>query len=198
MIKLEQLKNTTPYTIKSYSKNEVLYHEGDEIDSVGIVLEGLLDISSSTIDGFSFEIHQVNEGDMFGDNLIILGKHTLLGKIEAIRESKVLFISSEDFKKCLLNNNEFLKEYLKITALRNVDNQYRIKLLSQPSIREKILFYLKEEIRKNHSKIVKLSITKEKLAELLSTNRPSLSRELMRMKKDGLITYSKKEIIYIK
>ena len=55
----------------------------------------------------------------------------------------------------------------------------------------------KEEIRKTGSNKVILNMTKEELASMMSLNRPSLSRELMRMKKEGLIDYDKNSITYL-
>ena len=40
-------------------------------------------------------------------------------------------------------------------------------------------------------------MTKEELASMMSLNRPSLSRELMRMKREGLIDYDKNSITYL-
>ena len=76
----------------------------------------------------------------------------------------------------------------------NIEKTYKIKLLGQPSIREKIFFFLKEEIKKTGSNTVKLHMSKEELASMMSLNRPSLSRELMRMRDEGLIEYDRNSI----
>ena len=41
---------------------------------------------------------------------------------------------------------------------------------------------------------IKLKMTKEKIAESLGITRPSLSRELINMKNEGLIDYSRNHI----
>ena len=114
-----------------------------------------------------------------------------------MEETEIILIKKDDFKVLLESNKEFLNNYLKHIAKINIEKTYKIKLLGQPSIREKIFFYLKEEIRKTGSNKVILNMTKEELASMMSLNRPSLSRELMRMKKEGLIDYDKNSITYL-
>ena len=68
---------------------------------------------------------------------------------------------------------------------------FKSKLLSQDSVRDKILFYLYQEKRLQKSNIIELKMSKEELANLLFMQRPSLSRELIKMKQDGLIDYDR-------
>ncbi len=46
----------------------------------------------------------------------------------------------------------------------------------------------------NENSVVELRMNREQLADFLGVARPSLSRELMRMQKDGLIEVSRKTI----
>ncbi|MCB9498627.1 MAG: Crp/Fnr family transcriptional regulator [Bacillales bacterium] len=201
MVEIDLLKDViinVPYKNICFKKNQDIYLEGDIIEEIGIVISGSVLITSSTIDGFSFEIQRIEKGEIFADSLAILSKKILPGSIKAEENSEIMFINNKDFLKLLLVNNIFLMNYLKYISLRNVSHQYRIKLLGQPSIKEKILFYLKEEMKKSKSKVIYLNMTKEKLALFLGLNRPSLSRELQRMKSEGLIDYDLHKIVYLK
>jgi len=192
---LENININVKHEIKEYRNDEILYYEGDELNRVGIVLNGYVSIYNTTLDGFSYEINRIEKGNIFGNAIAFLDNKKVPSSIKVIKNSKILFINFEDFKLLLLNNKEFLFNYLKYESYRNSYLQYKVKLLGQPSLREKIIFYLEEEMKKQNKKIVTLNMTKEKLSLVLSTNRPSLSRELIRMKNDGLIDYNKYEII---
>ncbi len=65
------------------------------------------------------------------------------------------------------------------------------KLLSQDTIRDKILFYLYQQKQIQFSDKIKLNMTKEELANLLFIQRPSLSRELIKMRDEGLIDFDR-------
>ncbi len=71
----------------------------------------------------------------------------------------------------------------------------RLELISESSIRKKISSYLLNEVNKKETNTVYLSFSKTKLASLLNIQRPSLSRELKRMKEDGLLRYDREKII---
>jgi len=191
---LNNVELNVKYRIVDFDNEEILFNEGDTLTDIGIILKGSVTISTITLDGFSFEISKIVKGDVFGNALALIDNPILKGTVKVNQNTKILFIKITDFKFLLLNNQTFLINYLKYEAYKNMYLQYKVKLLGQPSIREKILFYLKEEIKKTGSNIVYLNMSKEKLSNILSVNRPSLSRELIRMKEDGLITYDKYKI----
>ena len=70
----------------------------------------------------------------------------------------------------------------------------RIKFYSKKTIRESLLNYLETERRRQKSNKILLNITKKELAEKLGFQRTSLSRELAKMKKDGIIEFDKNSI----
>ena len=69
-----------------------------------------------------------------------------------------------------------------------------MKLASQKSLRDKILFYLANYAKENNTKIIPIK-SKELLANILNVPRPSLSRELINLKKDGIIEFDRTKII---
>lgn len=73
--------------------------------------------------------------------------------------------------------------------------QNKIKVLSQKTVREKVLFYIKNEIKRTNSMTIYIN-SKEELAKIINIPRPTLSRELILLKNDGYIDYDKKTITY--
>lgn len=68
----------------------------------------------------------------------------------------------------------------------------KLNLLTLPTARTKILYYLSNEARKKCSKYFTLDFNITELAQYLNLNRSSLSRELSKLKKEGLIDYHNK------
>lgn len=66
-------------------------------------------------------------------------------------------------------------------------------MLSSGSLKKRISAYLLDSC--DASGVVHLAMNREQLADYLNTERPSLSRELMKMQRDGLVTAGRKEII---
>ena len=68
----------------------------------------------------------------------------------------------------------------------------RIHIMSQKSIRDKLKLMLAQFSTDGKSAV--LSMNRQELADYLGVERSALSREMARMKKEGLIDYRKNEI----
>ena len=88
------------------------------------------------------------------------------------------------------DNHDFLKSYLEYVSDHTVILGDRIKHYVNRTIRESIISYLDYERKKQNSNIIKLNMTKKALAERIGVQRTSLSRELAKMREDGLIEYT--------
>ena len=94
----------------------------------------------------------------------------------------------------MFKDQTFLLNFLSIVAKKSTDLRNRLKLLSHKSIEERILFYLDSERKKLKTNRIPVK-SKESLAQLLNIPRPSLSRELIRLKEKGIIDYNRYYII---
>ena len=81
---------------------------------------------------------------------------------------------------------------LRQTAAANLTQGRRIHVMSQKSIRDKLLLFLKQN-REERTDVL-LTMNRQELADYLGTERSALSREMARMKKEGLIDYCRNEI----
>jgi len=59
------------------------------------------------------------------------------------------------------------------------------------SIRQKLCDYFITLYKQQKNKTLRVPVNRQKLADLLGVQRPSLSRELIHMKEEGLIDYDK-------
>lgn len=185
------------YTLRDLDKDSIIYHEDQECSNVGIVLEGRVNISKMNIDGSSMTIKTMGIGDSFGDALLFSSYRSCHSTIITADPSKVLFISSEDILHICELDEVFLRNFL-----RSLSNNIRllnkkIRILSYPSVRERLICFLLEEYKTQKSKYITLDLTREELGDLLAVARPSISRELSKMEKDGLITVKGREISII-
>ena len=90
-----------------------------------------------------------------------------------------------------------LENYLTLTSIKNTKLRNTLKLYSQKSITDRIMFYLLSEQKKLNSNIIPIN-GKESLAKLLNIPRPSLSRELINLKNKGILDFDKYSITLIR
>ena len=70
----------------------------------------------------------------------------------------------------------------------------KIKSISFKSIRQKIINYILNEVKEQKSNSIVLRNTKEEIAAILGIPRPSLSRELIKLRDMNYIEFDRKEI----
>ena len=78
-----------------------------------------------------------------------------------------------------------------IIADKNRDLIRKIEVISKRTIREKLLAYLSSQAQTQNSRYFEIPLGRTELAEYLCVDRSALTRELVKMRDDGLIDYDK-------
>ena len=73
----------------------------------------------------------------------------------------------------------------------NMKKEYRLAILSQKGLRERIWTYLTMQSLRLQRNAFAIPFTREEMAAFLCVNRSALSHELSRMQQEGLLTFHK-------
>ena len=187
--------NKNIVTYEKYNKGEIIYFEGDECKNVSIIIKGEISITTYNYD-FITEINHLKDNELFGDSLVLSSDNRYLGNVNAIKDTTLCIIPKENWIN-LLKNETILKNYLEIVSNKVFKIQSKVKILSQKTIRDKILFYILTEYKRTNKKEIKIK-SKEALAMYLNIPRPSLSRELINLKNEGILDFNRYSITLIK
>ena len=173
----------------------------DTIPYAGIVITGCIHVEQIGIDGKIILLKQVQRGDLFGAELSCLELTNPFLRMVSAQKSKVLFINVPSaqnqtcrtcpYKMTVLEN--ILREVARDAVYLNL----KIQLLSQPTLRDKLLFYLNVMHDSQHSHVFTIPFTREKLAQFICADRSAVSRELSRMQREGIITIEGKQIKFL-
>lgn len=178
------------FTLKKYKAKSIIFSEGEACQHLGIVLKGEVEISTTTILQKEYSIKILTPDSIFGENLLFSDGGVYLGNVVSKTDSEIALIGKEDLLRLLSNNPSLLEDYLRELSQSHLQLQQKIKILSQKTVAEKILFYLGECSKKIHSPRIPIK-SKEHLAAYLNVPRPSLSRELISLKNQGMIDYDR-------
>ena len=74
------------------------------------------------------------------------------------------------------------------------ENNERIEILTNKTIRDKLLAYFRNNTKNSNNRIVYLPFTLTDLADYLAVNRSAMSRELKNLKDEGFIEIKNKKI----
>ena len=78
-----------------------------------------------------------------------------------------------------------------IIADKNRELIHKIEVISKRTIREKLLSYLSSQAQTQNSHYFEIPLGRTELAEYLCVDRSALTRELAKMREEGLIDYDK-------
>ncbi|MGL6106034.1 Crp/Fnr family transcriptional regulator [Romboutsia sp.] len=179
------------YTINKFSKNEIIALECSPCKSVGLILDGSIDIKRVLTSNNVVHISSLNTGQLFGEIIAFSNARIYPATVISSNPSEIMFIEKNDFINFCTVHPDFLEMFLNDLTNKIMTLNKSITTLSLSSIRQKISNYLLTEYKLQETPFIKINMTKQKLSETLGVPRPSLSRELINMKNNGLIDYSK-------
>lgn len=181
-------------TYKSYNKGETILHAGDRTDSVCVVISGSVTIESNDMWGNRTILNIIDASDFFAESYAVLKDETLLVDAVANEKSEVLFLrigkvfGNINFQ---LWQNKLVKNLLMISASKNLMLSGRSFHISPKTARGRIMTYLNSVSLKKHSKIFEIPFDRQQMADYLNLERTALSKELSRMRQEGIIDFHK-------
>ena len=187
-----------PYsTVKKYDRRMALFLPNDRVTRVNILLSGRVKL-----------VYYMENGDQDIRNLILPPKligvdlictRTKLSPYQAVAVEPCTVLS---FPSELILRPGRLPEKDRLTCTDNLllilshinmQNEYRLAILAQNGLRERIRVYLTMQANKAQSKTFRIPFSREEMAAFLRVNRSCLSHELSRMEKEGFLRFSKNE-----
>lgn len=179
--------------VAEYKKNDLIHPAYREMKAFGMVLSGVVQACMDDVEGNRIIMAEVVAGNTFGESLCFLEVKDSPVYVYASEAAEVLWIS---LKKLFgTSDDEFAgilqKRFTAMLASRTLTMNNRIQVLSRISIRDKLLTYFNQMSQAAGSLIFQVPINREDMATYMGTNRSALSRELAKMKQEGLIDYYK-------
>ena len=181
------------YLIREYKKNDVIANQGEKCNSLSVILEGKAVIQTIYENGKVLTLANFNVSDVFAEALLFSKDKEYPATVMALEKCKVLSFPRNSVLGIMQKNTKFAENMLELLSQKIVILNRKINLIELDSIRRKICKILLDNYKKNNSYVYKIASKKE-LAEELGIPRPSLSRELIKMKDMGLIDFNLKEI----
>ncbi|MDX9872162.1 MAG: Crp/Fnr family transcriptional regulator [Clostridia bacterium] len=182
------------FKISSYGKNNIVHFSGEACLKLEIILSGAVAVERIDESGNLMTIAEFYNDELLGGNLLFSKNAYYPMTITTKRPAVILEIGKERLFELISENHIFLRRYLESVSSHTAILGNRIKHYVNQTIRECVLNYLEQERQKQNSNRLRLSITKKAWAERMGVQRTSLSRELSKMSKDGLIRYDSKYI----
>ncbi len=189
---LERMIRCLASRVETYHKGAVIVLAGQSFHSLGILLEGQAKIVQDHSDGRQLMIASLNVGDIFGE-VEAFSSGNWSNTVEAQEACTVLYLEPCKVIGTCHNacawHHSLIENLLERIAYRTQLLSRQVYYLTIRSLRGRISALLLEESQKVGKTTFMLKMNRNEMANFLNVARPSLSRELARMRDEGLISY---------
>lgn len=174
----------------NYKKNDVILAENTKVEYFGIITNGRIAVSNFDYFGNRNILNVFEKGDSFGEALVSL-EMKIPHEIISLTSSSVIWIeysslSNSQYYQKILNN------LLNIISTKNLILNKKLQILSKRTTREKILEYLSTQKKLlSIDSNFEINLNRNEMADYLALDRSNLSRELGKLKKEGIIDFKK-------
>lgn len=181
---------------QSCERGTLLHAAGRPVKRFGFVLSGAVHVCVDDIEGNRMIMAEVAPGTSFGESLCFLRTKESPVYIYASEESEVLWLDTEGMFSVPGDafRTELQRRFTAALATKALTMNSRIQVLSKLSLRGKLTAYFTELAAAQGSNVIRLPMNRDDTAAYIGANRSALSRELARMKAEGLIDYRKNEV----
>lgn len=181
---------------RHHKKGDILYHEGNRISGFYCINSGIIKVYKTGLDGKEQIIRFAKPGDIIGYRSI-LSNETACTTAKAIEDSRVCFIPSDILINFIKQNPGFSLELMKLTCNELGEANSYITDIAQKTVRERlaeVLLKLVEDFGLDDQKYLKISLTREELANIVGTATESVIRLLSEFKTDKLVELTGRRI----
>ena len=188
---LEGLRAVT----KKYKKGATILHAGSVTKRMGLVLEGSVTIENNDVWGNRTIFSHVGKNQFFAETYGLLANEPMLVDVVANEDCNILFLSIGSLDPGFPDQESWtakiMSNLLIISTQKNLTLSGRIFHTAPKTIRGRVMSYLNSvSIQKGMTEF-DIPFDRQQMADYLNLDRTALSKELRKMKDDGLIDFHK-------
>ena len=181
--------------MQEYRKGVLVIAPQQKVNRFGIVLAGKIHLMHIFSEGSYSLMSSLVPGALLGTDLIFTRSQLSPYHAMAAADTRVIYFPAE-----LVTHPGLLEEKDRLAlsqrlaawiSTMNMKKEYRLAILSQNGLRERITTYLTMQAARRQTTAFTIPYSREELAAFLCVNRSALSHELSRMQSEGLITFRK-------
>lgn len=179
-----------------YKRGDILYNEGNRISGFYCIHSGIIKVFKTGIDGKEQIIRFARRGEIIAYRSV-LSNESACTSAKVVEDCQVCFIPSELLIQFVKTNPSFSFEIVKLTCHELAEANSYITDIAQKTVRERlaeVLIQLVKDFSVDEQKYLRISLTREELANMVGTATESVIRLLSEFKTDKLIELNGRRI----
>ncbi len=179
---------------RRYDKGNFILHAGDRTELMGLVLSGSVNVQSNDVWGDCTILSHVGAGQFFAETYAILPDEIMLVDVQANEDSVILFLrvgAILDDRPRASWKDKLIRNLLIISSQKNLVLSRRSFHTSPKSARGRILSYLNAVSLQKGTSEFDIPFDRQQMADYLNLERTNMSKELGRMRREGILQFRK-------
>ena len=176
-------------TKRSYPKNNVIINEGDDTDSLYLIISGKVKVVLSDEDGKEITISILEPNEYFGE-LALIDNEPRSARVVTTEQCQFCIINQTDFNRVLDNNPSLVRNLLKGLSKRLREANKNIESLALMDVYGRVagtlLKFAKPE--QDGTKVIREKLTQKEIASMVGASREMVSRIFKDLTTGGYIT----------
>ena len=172
-----------------YKRGTVIYSEGSRIYGFYCVRKGIIKIFKTGFDGKEQIIRFAKKGAIMGFRSTIT-REPACTTAKVLEEASICFVHADIVHEFIKENGNFALALLQIACTELGEANDYITDIAQKTVRERlaeVIIHLRKEFDLDKDNYLKITLTREELANMVGTATESVIRLLSEFKQDGLI-----------
>src|SRR4030066_1748398 len=181
---------------RQYKRGDILYQEGNRISGFYCIHSGIIKVYKTGFDGKEQIIRFAKAGKIIAYRSV-LSNEVACTSAKVIKDSQVCFIPAEVLISFVKSNSTYAHELLKLACHELGEANSFITDIAQKTVRERlaeILLLLVSDFGLDEQNYLKISLTREELANIVGTATESVIRLLSEFKTDKLVELNGRKI----
>jgi CRP/FNR family transcriptional regulator, polysaccharide utilization system transcription regulator len=181
---------------RQYKRGDELYKEGNRISGFYCIHSGIIKVFKTGFDGKEQIIRFAKAGEIIAYRSV-LSNEVACTSAKVIEDCMVCFIPAEILISLVRTNSTYALEMLKLACHELGEANSFITDIAQKTVRERlaeILLFLVNDFGLDDENFLKISLTREELANIVGTATESVIRLLSEFKNDQLVELNGRRI----
>ena len=172
-----------------FNKGEALFEEGSNVDGIYFIENGTAKLYKLGFNRKEQILRFIKEGDIIGYRALLIDE-AYQATAEAMSDLQAIFIPSDVFLHLLEVDSQLSYTMLQKISFELGESSNTVTFLAQKTVRERlaeVLLLLEQKLGTDPEGFIKISLTREEIANLIGTATESAIRLISEFKQDELI-----------
>ena len=191
---IKELLQTVNYKIVEYPAKEIYTLAGMPCKYADFILKGELISRMTGLSGKQVQIDRLKACVLIAPAFIFAKNNAMPVSVETAQHTTIMRMMPSELKHLIDANERIRMNFIQLLSSIDVFLTQKLRMLSLFTVREKVAYFLMKAAKEQQSRTIKLSNTRQEIADTFGIQKFSLLRCLSEFEDNGAIKIDGKQI----